>query len=117
MDDNKQRESQPTIGRVAQDRIGRELRALYGSLTEQPLPDAISAVLGALEDFETARDRLQDAVQDLRVRATTCDPPLTQPTTALSVHAQQLLVMRAMLRRRPAQGAPRQRRRAARAKH
>ncbi|HEY7383845.1 MAG TPA: NepR family anti-sigma factor [Beijerinckiaceae bacterium] len=113
MDDNKQPE--PTIGRLAQDRIGRELRALYGSLIEQPLPDGVSAVLGALDDFETARNRLQDAVQSLRTSATDPNPAVTQGSAGLSVHAQQMLVTNAMLRGRPPRRASRHRPRADRA--
>ena len=113
MDDNTQPE--PTIGRLAQDRIGRELRTLYGPLIEQPLPDAVSALLGALDDFETARNRLQDAVQSLRSCATDSNPAATQRSAGLSVHAQQMLATNAMLRGRPPRGASRHRPRADRA--
>jgi hypothetical protein len=117
VDDNKQRESQPTIGRHAQDRIGRELRALYGPLLEQPLPAAISVVLGALENFETARHQLQDAVQSLRASATACGLSLTPRPTGLSVHAQQMLVTRSMLHARVPGAGLRHRRRGLRAGH
>ena len=116
MDDNKQPEAPPTIGRLAQDRIGRELQAFYGSLLEQPLPDAVSALLGALDDFEAARNRLQDAVQTLRTSATSSDTALIQPPAGLSVQAQQALLTRAMLDARPAEGGSRQRRRTVRAR-
>jgi Anti-sigma factor NepR len=117
VDDNKQDESQPTIGRQAQDRIGRELRALYGPLLEQPLPDAMSAVLGALEDFEAARHHLQNAVQNLRASATASGLSLTPRPTGLSVHAQQMLVTRSMLHARVPGPGLRHRRRGVRAGH
>ena len=116
MDNKHQHESRPTIGRFAQDRIGRELQARYGQLLEQPLPDAISAMLGALEDFEAARTRLQDAVQDLRASATGSGLSLTPRPAGLSVHAQQMLLTRAILHARtPGTGS--RRRRAVRAGH
>jgi Anti-sigma factor NepR len=107
--DSKRRESQPTIGRHAQDRIGRELRAMYGDLVEQPLPDEVSALLGALDDFETARQRLNQSVQTLRASAAVAVP--ARPF-GLSVHAQQMLIAQAMLNGPAPSSRPRRRRRA-----
>ena len=38
---------EPRLDRVAQDRIGRELRAMYDELLRQPLPANLMALLGA----------------------------------------------------------------------
>lgn len=38
----------PTLDRVAQAQIGDKLRAMYGELSEQPLPDRLTAILSRL---------------------------------------------------------------------
>jgi hypothetical protein len=40
--------NQPALDRVIQARIGYKLRAMYGELTEQPVPDRLSAILDRL---------------------------------------------------------------------
>jgi len=40
----------PTLGRTAQDRIGRELRGLYAELERQPIPRRLVELLDRLED-------------------------------------------------------------------
>jgi Anti-sigma factor NepR len=40
----------PTVGRTAQDRIGRELRGLYAELERQPVPRRLLDLLDGLED-------------------------------------------------------------------
>lgn len=38
----------PALDRVIQAQIGDKLRAMYGELSEQPLPDRLSAILARL---------------------------------------------------------------------
>lgn len=38
----------PTLDRVTQARIGDKLRAMYGELTEQPVPDRFRSILDRL---------------------------------------------------------------------
>jgi hypothetical protein len=38
----------PVLDRVIQARIGDKLRAMYGELTDQPVPDRLSAILDRL---------------------------------------------------------------------
>ena len=45
-----------TVGRMAQDRIGRELRGMYAELERQPIPRRLLELLGALEK---PKDRAQ----------------------------------------------------------
>jgi hypothetical protein len=40
----------PTLDRTVQDRIGRELRALYAGLERQPIPQRLLDLLGKLEE-------------------------------------------------------------------
>jgi hypothetical protein len=95
--DSKRREAQPTIGRHGQDRIGRELRAMYDDLVELPLPDEVLALLGALDEFESAKHRLKQSVQTLRTSAAGGALAVTPRSPGLSVHAQQMLIAQAML--------------------
>ena len=110
MSDSKRRKAQPTIGRHAQDKIGRELRAMYGELVEQPLPDEVSALLGALDEFESARHRLKQSVQTLRASAAGGGLAVTARPPGLSVHAQQMLIAQALLDVPTQTSSPRRRR-------
>jgi hypothetical protein len=38
----------PALDRVIQARIGDKLRAMYGELTDQPVPDRLTAILDRL---------------------------------------------------------------------
>jgi hypothetical protein len=38
----------PALDRVVQARIGDKLRAMYGELTDQPVPDRLTAILDRL---------------------------------------------------------------------
>lgn len=38
----------PSLDRVVQAQIGDKLRAMYGELSEQPLPDRLTAILSRL---------------------------------------------------------------------
>ena len=114
----KKQVSSATIGRHAQDRIGRELRAMYAEMLTQPLPGELIALLDAFEDAETAQARLRTAVRALRQANVGLHLNITAKPTAppsLSVRAQHALLARAMVRRPAATPAPRSRRRPVRA--
>ena len=93
---NKRRERKPTIGRRAQDGIGRELRAMYQPFMQEALPDEFVAVLRASEDAESARHRLKQAVANLRNANRAFELNSVCSGSSLSVHAQQMLVARAV---------------------
>jgi Anti-sigma factor NepR len=40
----------PTLDRTTQDRIGRELRAMYADLERQPIPQRLLDLMGKLTD-------------------------------------------------------------------
>ncbi len=44
----KSQPSHPVLDRVIQAQIGDRLRAMYGELAEQPVPDRLSAILSRL---------------------------------------------------------------------
>lgn len=114
---NKQPVARPTIGRHAQDRIGRELRVMYAANMAQALPTQLVALLSAFEEAEVAQRRLQEAVQALR-QASTGNLNLaarSAPCLPLSVRAQQALLARSVLRRPPTKQDSRPRKRAVRA--
>ena len=97
MSTKKQRGAKPTIGRRALDRIGRELRAVYEPFVQEPLPDEFLVLLRAWKDAETARYRVRNAVEILRGANRGLDLNLSaQSASSLTVHAQQMLVARAM---------------------
>ena len=50
-------DSEPTLDRAIQARIGDQLRAMYDDLVQQPVPDRFAELLGRLEqrDEESAR--------------------------------------------------------------
>jgi hypothetical protein len=71
--------ARPKIDRAIQDRIGRELRAMYEELLRQPLPENLLAPLRASDELHGARTRLETAVQALRQTAPKLDagsPPM-----------------------------------------
>jgi hypothetical protein len=106
-----------TIGRQAQDRIGRELRVMYAEALT-PLPDQLLALLRAFEDAEAAQHRLREAVRALRQANSGLILHLAPSRTlspSLSVRAQQALLARSMLRQAPLKPGPRSRKRAVRA--
>jgi hypothetical protein len=91
----KRREPKPTIGRHAQEKIGRELRAMYQPFMQEVLPAEFVALLRASEDAENARHRLKQAIAKLRdANALELNP--VSSASSLSVHAQQMLVARAV---------------------
>jgi hypothetical protein len=92
----KQREPKPTIRRHAQERIGRELRAMYQPFMQELLPEEFVALLHASEDAETARHRLKEAVANLRDANRALDIRPVSSGSSLSVHGQQMLVARAV---------------------
>ena len=95
---NKQQFPTPTIGRHAQDRIGRELRIMYAGELAEPLPDVFLMLLRALSTAEAAQDRLFSAVLDVREAHKEFGLTHTAPlTTPMSVRAQQGLLAREML--------------------
>jgi Anti-sigma factor NepR len=88
----KQPRRKPTIGRLAQDRIGRELRVMYGEVLREPLPEELSSVLQAFQGAEAAQHRLQAAVQILQRVKLGLVRSADIHTGASLVHAQQRLV-------------------------
>ena len=50
------RQQDPSLDRVIQAQIGDKLRAMYGELVEQPVPDRLTAILDRLSTGK-ARDR------------------------------------------------------------
>jgi hypothetical protein len=46
--DSRNAPSSPALDRVIQARIGDKLRAMYGELAEQPVPDRLVAILDRL---------------------------------------------------------------------
>jgi len=45
----RKQDKAPTLDRLIQAQIGDKLRAMYGELAEQPVPDRLSAILSRLE--------------------------------------------------------------------
>jgi hypothetical protein len=66
MTENSGRHMKPTIGRANQDRIGRALRAMYEELLHQPLPENLLAPLRALDEVQSSRRRLKQALAAMR---------------------------------------------------
>jgi hypothetical protein len=91
---NKQRNRNPAIDRNCQDRIGRELRAMYQLFVEGPLPDSFLVLLRAWENAETSGYRLKQAIDTLR-QANNDFELNGRSSSAHSVHAQQTMVARA----------------------
>jgi hypothetical protein len=90
--------AKPTIGRHAQDRIGRELSVMYAPLLREPLPDMFLMLLRASATAEAAQDRLFKAVLELREANKEFGlSPTTPITMSMSVRTQQVLLAREML--------------------
>jgi Anti-sigma factor NepR len=51
------------VDRAAQDRIGRQLRAMYSDLAKQPVPEKLLATLRAFEEAEDALPPLAETLQ------------------------------------------------------
>jgi hypothetical protein len=66
MTDQNGRDIRPKIDRAIQDRIGRELRAMYEDLLRQPLPENLTAPLRAIDEVQSSRRRLQEVLQAMR---------------------------------------------------
>ena len=66
MSENSGRELKPKIDRAIQDKIGRELRAMYEELLRQPLPENLIAPLRAYDEVQTKRSKLNEAVEAMR---------------------------------------------------
>lgn len=45
---SRSHQAAPTLDRVAQAHIGNKLRAMYGELADQPVPDRLTAILERL---------------------------------------------------------------------
>jgi hypothetical protein len=54
MSETKARAAKPKLDRAIQERIGRELRAMYDDLLRQPLPPHLLASIDALADEPTS---------------------------------------------------------------
>jgi Anti-sigma factor NepR len=76
----------PKMSRAVQDRIGRELRAMYEELLKQPLPEDLIAPLRAPTELQTPVERLESAISGMRGGPASGNAPLTstQPTTPLT---------------------------------
>ena len=66
MSENSGRKLEPKIDRAIQDKIGRELRAMYEELLRQPLPENLTAPLRVYDEVQTARQRLSEALDAMR---------------------------------------------------
>jgi hypothetical protein len=77
---NESERDAPRMTRAIQDRIGRELRAMYEELLRQPLPENLIAPLRAADVFQSARQDLQQSVLTLRAGNT---PPNTSVLSPL----------------------------------
>jgi hypothetical protein len=66
MTDQTGRETKPRIDRVIQDKIGRELRAMYEELLRQPLPENLTAPLRAIEEVQSSQQRLREVLKTMR---------------------------------------------------
>ena len=84
-------DAKPKIDRPIQDRIGRELRAMYEELLRQPLPDNLLAPLRASDAVHTARSQLEEAVQAMRrpLAGPGAPAPAAEPASQAPVPAPQ----------------------------
>lgn len=76
----------PKMTRAVQDRIGRELRAMYEELLKQPLPDNLIAPLRAPTRWQAPLELLESTVSEMRGGSPALgDAPSTstQPITPL----------------------------------
>jgi Anti-sigma factor NepR len=78
--------NRPKMARAVQDRIGRELRAMYEELLKQPLPEDLIAPLRAPTQLQAPLERLQAVMSDIRGGSPgpgQAPSPNTQPSTPL----------------------------------
>jgi hypothetical protein len=82
-------DARPKIDRTIQDRIGRELRAMYEELLRQPLPENLLEPLRTSDAVHATRSKLEEAVQGMRrpildasTPAPTIDPASQAPVSA-----------------------------------
>jgi hypothetical protein len=75
----------PKMSRAVQDRIGRELRAMYEELLKQPLPENLIASLRAPTRLQAPLERLERAMSETRGSPPSGTGPSTstQPTIPL----------------------------------
>ncbi len=75
----------PKMTRAVQDRIGRELRAMYEELLKQPLPENLIAPLRAPTQLQAPLERLESAISEMRGSPAGGNAPSssTQPTIPL----------------------------------
>jgi hypothetical protein len=72
--------------RAVQDRIGRELRAMYEELLKQPLPENLIAPFRAPTQLQAPLERLHSALSEMRggsPASGNAPSTSTQPTTPL----------------------------------
>jgi hypothetical protein len=62
MSDHPRAQWQGCLDRATQDRIGRELRVMFGESLQQPLPDKLLRALRAIQDAEENVARADRAV-------------------------------------------------------
>lgn len=74
-------DAKPKIDRIVQDRIGRELRAMYEELLRQPLPENLLAPLRTSDAVHTARSKLEEAVHGMRRPILDASAPSAVPVT------------------------------------
>jgi hypothetical protein len=61
--------NKPKIDRAIQDKIGRELRAMYEELVRQPLPERLTAPLRAIDEVQSSRQRLKETLEAMRAQS------------------------------------------------
>lgn len=108
MSNRKRSRAKPTIGRQAQDRIGRDLRAMYSEVLHEPLPAEMLAVLQALDSAETAQLGVRHAVEKMWSANRSASFTRNHVCGASPVQAQQTFIALAMgqqRRSRPRRGA------------
>jgi Anti-sigma factor NepR len=63
--------NKPKIDRAIQDKMGRELRAMYEELLRQPLPERLIAPLRAIDEVQSSRKRLKETLEAMRAQEPT----------------------------------------------
>ena len=66
MSENRGHDPKPRISLAIQDKIGRELRAMYEELLKQPLPEKLTAPLRAMEEVQASREQLRETLDSMR---------------------------------------------------
>jgi hypothetical protein len=61
-------DSPPNIGRLAQNRIGCELRAFYADQVQEPLPERILSALQVLEGHNTRLKKAGETIRPVKAR-------------------------------------------------